>query len=200
MSDIVGFAERILKWLQDHDRPVVRLLRKGLTDRQLELAQDYLGLSLPKEAIELLKWRNGVSYDRDPGTKIGDLRFLPGYFPVSMAGAIQEIEVHSDLESWQSQWFPVFENGGGASNDYLLLDLAASDGNVAPVIGISLVPEDACVEFKSLTSMMEIKAECFERGVFFIDEDGYIESDLEGEKAVVEEFHPEGVPPWWRDA
>lgn len=191
MSEVVEQAERVLDWLREHERPVARLLRPGLSAEELGRLQAKLSWNLPGEATEFFRWCNGVAEDTTVG--LDEIHFFPGFYPLSCEEALEQIEVHSAAGVWKPRWFPVFGNGGG---DFKVLDCARAKGESAPVLGVWRGEPDPFEEYSSLSSMMQTIAECFSQGAFFV-EDGYLEIDDEKHTQIAREFNPH-VEMWWR--
>ena len=75
-------AERILAWLEAHDRLVARLLRPGLHAREIEGLETELGWRLPMEVAQFFQWCNGVEYNSK--INLNDVYFFPWYYPLSI--------------------------------------------------------------------------------------------------------------------
>src|SRR5512141_2735351 len=54
---------RILAWHTEHETPVARLIQPGLSDEQIAGMLKGLPFKLPREFVELYRWRNGVAFE-----------------------------------------------------------------------------------------------------------------------------------------
>lgn len=116
----------------------------------------------------LFHWRNGT--ELQSGAALGDLHLFPGFYFLSVEDAVADYQAFVSDPRWSPGWLPVFANGGG---DFYVVDLAGA----GEVRHFRVDASEHPVEFLSLESMLYTIAAGFERGVFFVDEDGYLEMD-----------------------
>jgi len=94
---------------------------------------------------------------------------------------------------WQVGWLPILANGGG---DFYLVDLRP------PVPGsirhFRLEEQEHPVEFASLAAFFGTVAAAFERGVIYIDSNGYLEMNDMQFAELAGAMNPDVA--WWRIA
>jgi len=180
MQQIVLEAARTEAWLRQHGRPVVKLLRRGVSLAEIEEAENALGFSFPAELVALLQWHDGT--DNEESVSLDGLSFYPGYYLLSLEEARSTVAIYRSepiytrFQSWEPGWFPVFASGAG---DFQLVDCLKGDGEHAPVICFLKGEPDRPVEYASLTAMLSTIADCYERGIFFESEARMLEADYE---------------------
>jgi cell wall assembly regulator SMI1 len=144
---------------------------------------------LPGEAsVEALySWRDGT---QTAGATLDDIQLFPGFYFLSLEEAIANYRAFVADPRWRPEWFPLFANGGG---DFYLVDLGGQlSGSVRH---FRIEESEHPVEFRSLPDMMRTLADAFDKGVFFVHPDGYIEMDDLRFATLAAELNP-GVP-WW---
>lgn len=171
-NKVSDFLNIILGFLQKWHLPVCDFLKVGLSEKDVEGYFKKVGLKPTKELVELYQWRDGTLVEE--GTMLDDVQIIPGYHFLSLKDAVSCYLAMRDDNRWSFSWFPVFANGGG---DFYAVDLSQSDGESAPIVGFILGEIEQEVEYQSLTTMLLTFSECFENGVVFKTEDGYLEMD-----------------------
>ncbi|MBE1605678.1 hypothetical protein [Actinopolymorpha pittospori] len=123
---------------------------------------------------------------------LDDIHIVPGFYLLSIQDAIANCRAFATDSRWTPGWLPLFANGGG---DFYVLDLSSPSGS--PVRHFRIEEPEHPIEFGSLRALLTTLAEAFERGVFFVDPNGYLEMDdvVFGELAT--ELNPDVG--WWRD-
>jgi hypothetical protein len=74
---------------------------------------------------------------------------------------------------WKKKWFPVFNE----SNDWWIQELTRAPSKHGPMIHFYVAGGEPERRYRSLTEMMFAWAECYERGAFRVDDEGYLEED-----------------------
>jgi hypothetical protein len=87
---------------------------------------------------------------------------------------------------------PLFANGGG---DFYVTDVSGEPAGV--VRHFRIEESEHPVEFLTIGSMLATVAAGFERAIFFVDADGYLEMDDLAYADLAAQLNP-GVP-WWVD-
>jgi len=185
-NKVSDFLNVILSFLQNWHFPVCNLFNAGLSEEEIERSFKRAGLEPTKELVELYKWRNGTPVEE--GTMLDDVQIIPGYHFLSLKDAISSYLAMKDDNRWNPSWFPVFANGGG---DFYAVDLSQSDGESAPIVGFILGEIEQEIEYQSLTTMLLTFSECFEKGVVFKTEDGYLEMDDDQQAEIAMRNNPE---------
>lgn len=188
---MIEYLDGIYRWFSKNRRPVAKLLQEGVTSEYFEKVTGSLELRLPIELKELYMWRNGTANQK--GFTLGDIAFMPGFFFLPIEEAVDNYNSFKKDKEWNESWFPFMANGGG---DFFVVN--CKDDNMArgaSVIGFMLNEEGHEVEYLSVTSMINTIYECYERGIYFLDKDGYIEVDLVKEAIVANVINP-GLERW----
>jgi hypothetical protein len=185
-NTVSDFLNVMFSFLQKWNMPVCNLLNIGLLEDEVNTAFKRVGLVPTKELVEIYKWRNGSPVEE--GTMLDDVQIIPGYHYLSLKDAISCYLAMKNDSRWNPCWFPVFANGGG---DFYAVDLSQSDGDSAPVLGFILGEIEQEIEYQSLASMLLTFSECFEKGVVFKTEDGYLEMDDDQQAEIAMRNNPE---------
>ena len=91
---------------------------------------------------------------------------------LSIEDAITNYRAFVADRRWRKGWLPLFANGGG---DFYVLDLGSP--SAGQVRHFRIDESEHPVEFASLGAMLTTLAVAFERGIFFVDPNGYLEMD-----------------------
>jgi hypothetical protein len=173
------------------DRRVVSFLQPGLSKEDTSARLGMRGLSIETDLLNLYEWRNGT--DAPKSTILGDLAFIPGFYLLSLEDALANFDAFGADPRWQQAWFPLLADGGG---DFLTIDLTAGS-DFGAVRHFRIEQEEHPLEYRSLRAMFATFASAYERGIFRVDADGFLEVD-DGEYAILAaELNPEVA--WWRD-
>lgn len=119
------------------------------------------------ELEALYIWKNGTS---TKGVTLDEIQIFPGFYMLSIEDATINYRSFVANHRWREGWLPIFANGGG---DFYVLDLAS-----VPAGQVRHFRIDECehpVEFTSLGTMLVTLAAAFDRGIFFVDPNGYLE-------------------------
>jgi cell wall assembly regulator SMI1 len=136
----------------------------------------------------LYSWRDGT--DTEGIRKLGDISLFPGYYFLSLADAIANYRAFLPDRRWMPAWLPIFANGGG---DFYVSDLSAA----GIVRHFRIEESEHPVEFLTVSDMLRTIATGFERKLFFVDDEGYLEMDYTAFGSMAAELNPS--IPWWAD-
>jgi len=190
MSDIEEALSRIRAGLVRLGRRVtLEALQPGLTSAQTGLLLKAAGLPEDEHVEVLYAWRDGT---RTAGLTLDDIQIFPGFYLLSLQDAIANYRAFLPDPRWSPGWLPLFANGGG---DFYLVDLG--DQSSGSVRHFRIDESEHPIEYRSLVDMVATLAAGFDRGVFFVDKDGYLEMDDLRFAAVAAELNPN--VPWWTD-
>lgn len=163
--------------LRSMNHPLLDALQPGISTDEIRAALAPTGLTLPDEAVELWRWRNGLNpaftADRThvPGSRMlpGGVRFLP------ISAAVQKYLRFRD-EHWfdddrtdlSSQWFPF---GTYTNSDIMWIDCSGGPSEPAPLIFWWLSdynpPEElAARTVPSVTRGVEVMTAAIEREIW----------------------------------
>lgn len=193
MSIMTEALERILIWLQQNAPSSASCLQPGLTYSEIENKVQNLLFLLPAEVYDLYQWRNGVYYGEE------DFNFFcPGYCFNSLEEALIQYEELVDsaeklaeelwldpAEIWNQNWFPIFSY----DRDYLfIIGEAEQQKSISPVMGSFRGNPGPNLMYSSITNMMLTVAECYDTGVYYLDEDNYVTINYAQEELVREKY------------
>lgn len=191
MTDISLPLATIEEALRRLDRRVLlRALQDGVSAEAVRASLASLGLTSTPALEALYAWRNGTS--TVGVAAVDDIHIFPGFYLLSLEDAVVNYITFVNDARWTAGWLPLFANGGG---DFFVLDV--SQAVQSPVRHFRIEESEHPVEFGSLEGLLATLSAAFDRGIFFVDPDGYLEMDdfVFGELAA--ELNPD--VDWWRD-
>ena len=184
MGNISQLLNEIEKSLQQLDYPCVDHLNSGLSSQKTQELFEEIPLQPTQDLRALYTWRNG-SKDSE-GITLGELAFFPGFYLMSLEESIQTYQKLRKTSTWNQSWFPIFASGGG---DFYAMNLAPeSQGQIH---GVYVYEEEPQVEYRSLKSMLTTFKVCYEQGVIFRNEQGYLDMDYRKHAEIAHEINPD---------
>ena len=184
METITQLLNEIEKSLQQLDHSCVEHLNPGLTSQKIQELFEEIPLQLNQDLHALYTWRNG-SKDSD-GITLGELAFFPGFYLMSLEESIQTYLELRARDVWNKFWFPIFASGGG---DFYAMNLAPE--GQGQILGFYVFEEEAQVEYRSLESMLATLKACYEQGIIFRNEQGYLDMDYRKHAEIAHEINPD---------
>ncbi len=184
METITQLLNEIEKCLQQLDHPCVDHLNPGLSSQQIQELFEAIPLQPPQDLRTLYTWRNG-SEDSE-GITLGELAFFPGFYLMSLEESIQTYLELRARDAWDKSWFPIFASGGG---DFYAMNLAPEAQG--QILGFYVFEEEAQVEYRSLESMLITLKNCYEQGIIFQNEQGYLDMDYRKHAEIAHDINPE---------
>jgi hypothetical protein len=165
MSDLTSALNRIMAWLEQHSPSSASGFQAGLSSEIIEEKLGQLPFCVSREVYDLYKWRNG---DESYSSVFKYLWMLN----LDEACEISEDVNHEDLLEMRGQdepqyLFPLFNFDG----EYFAVQGGGTLIDSAPVFHVGTA-YDINFAFVSLTGMMLAMAECYESGVYIVNEDG----------------------------
>ncbi|MBD2454183.1 HEAT repeat domain-containing protein [Nostoc sp. FACHB-87] len=162
--------EKILAWQEIHRPEYAAQLQSGLTEQEIEEPLKNLPFQLPKEVYELYRWRNGSRFDVFFPTGSG-LVFLP------LETAIEQYNLNAYVHSttaeyagsdddWNPYYFPIFFEG---IEMFFVIGHDKQQEN-SPVIYYFGEDGSHDIFCSSLTTMMQVIAECYDIGAYYLVE------------------------------
>ena len=166
MSDLTNALNRILDWLEKYSPISAMGFQPGLSTKIIEQKLSLLPYYVSQEVYELYRWRNG---DQSYNSIFGYLWLL------NLDSACNSSEYINQKDLWESRkeagepqyLLPLFEFDG----EYFAVQGNEKLTNTAPVFHVS----DCCdvsFAFVNLTGMMLAIAECYETGIYALNENG----------------------------
>lgn len=184
METITQLLNEIEKSLQQLDHPCVDHLNPGLSSLKIQELFEEIPLQPNQDLHALYAWRNG-SKDSD-GITLGELAFFPGFYLMSLEESIQTYLELKETDDWEKSWFPIFASGGG--DFYAMILAPEAQGKI---LGFYVFEEEAQVEYLSLKSMLATLKTCYEQGIIFRNEQGYLDMDYRKHAEVAHEINPD---------
>ena len=184
MEMIIQLLNEIEKCLQQLDHPCVDHLNPGLSSQQIQELFEKIPLQPTQDLRALYSWRNG-SKDSE-GITLGELAFFPGFYLMSLEESFQTYLELRETDAWGKSWFPIFASGGG---DFYAMNLAPEAQG--QILGFYVFEEEGQVEYWSLKSMLATLKACYEQGIIFRNEQGYLDKDYRKHAEIAHDINPD---------
>lgn len=173
------------------ERPTIALLNPGLAADAVRPLLASRGLEPPSDLLGLWEWRNGT--DPSTGATLGDLWLVPGYYLLSVDDATMSFDAFVRDPRWDASWLPVLADGGG----YFLAVKCSAGEDHGAVHHFRVDESEQPLEFRSVERMLATFAAAFDRGIFYMDGNGFLEEDSGAFATLAAELNPSVG--WWRD-
>ena len=184
MKTITQLLNEIEKSLQKLHHSCVDHLNPGISSQQIQELFEEIPLQPTQDLRALYTWRNG-SEDSE-GITLGEQAFFPGFYLMSLEESIQTYLELIETDTWDKSWFPIFASGGG---DFYAMNLAPE--SQGQILGFYVFEEEAQVEYRSLKSMLTTFKVCYEQGVIFRNEQGYLDMDYREHAEIAHDINPD---------
>ena len=184
MGNISQLLNEIEKSLQQLDHSCVDHLNPGITSLKIQELFEEIPLQPTQDLRALYTWRNG-SEDSE-GITLGELAFFPGFYLMSLEESIQTYMELRAGNGWDKSWFPIFASGGG---DFYAMNLAPEAQG--QILGFYVFEEETQVEYRSLKSMLATLKACYEQGIIFRNEQGYLDMDYRKHAEIAHDINPD---------
>ena len=184
METITQLLNEIEKCLQQLDHSCLDHLNPGLSSQQIQELFEEIPLQPNQDLRALYTWRNG-SKDCE-GITLGELAFFPGFYLMSLEESIQTYMELRARNGWDKSWFPIFASGGG---DFYAMNLAPEAQG--QILGFYVFEEEGQVEYRSLKSMLATLKVCYEQGIIFRNEQGYLDMDYRKHAEIAHDINPD---------
>lgn len=184
METITQLLNEIEKSLQQLDHSCLDHLNSGITSLKIQELFEEIPLQPNQDLHALYAWRNG-SKDCEEIT-LGELAFFPGFYLMSLEESIQTYMELRARNGWDKSWFPIFASGGG---DFYAMILALE--GQGQILGFYVYEEEPQVEYQSLESMLATLKACYEQGIIFRNEQGYLDMDYRKHAEIAHDINPD---------
>ena len=184
MEMITQLLNEIEKSLQQLDHSCLVHLNLGISSQQIQELFEKIPLQPTQDLRALYTWRNG-SKDCE-GITLGELAFFPGFYLMSLEESIQTYLELRETDAWGKSWFPIFASGGG---DFYAMNLAPEAQG--QILGFYVFEEETQVEYRSLKSMLATLKACYEQGIIFRNEQGYLDMDYRKHAEIAHDINPD---------
>jgi cell wall assembly regulator SMI1 len=190
---LIDSLNHILEWHQKNDTPVARLLQPGLSEELILNQLKAVPFQMPREFVELYKWRNGVAWDdQQEGQDVSFFEYHR-FLPLNEALDVFQSSYAIMKEFYElTDWVQVFQDPAG---DGYGVSGAPRVVDQAPVVFL-FEGEGVQVVFDSLAKMMETAAAAFGEGAMTW-ENGRLETDFFAWGEIAHRLNP-GIQ-YWRD-
>lgn len=184
MGNIILLLDKIETSLQQLHHSCVDHLNPGLSFQKIQELFEEIPLQPNQDLHAFYAWRNG-SKDSD-GITLGELAFFPGFYLMSLEESIQTYMELRARNGWDKSWFLIFASGGG---DFYAMNLAPeAQGQIH---GVYVYEEEPQVEYRSLESMLTALKNCYEQGIIFRNEQGYLDMDYRKHAEIAHDINPD---------
>jgi SMI1/KNR4 family protein SUKH-1 len=165
-------------------------LKPGLDAEHVRSLLGRVGLPRSAQVESLYSWKDGTE---TAGIKaLGDISFFPGYYLLSLEDAVSNYRAFVPDRRWMPGWLPIFANGGG---DFYFIDVS---GEMTEVVRHFRIEEaEHPIEFLTVGDMLVTIAAGYDRGVFFVNGNGFLDMDYVAFGTLAAEMNPR--VPWWID-
>ena len=184
METIIQLLNEIEESIQQLNHPCVDHLNPGISSQQIQELFEEIPLQPNQDLRTLYTWRNG-SKDSEEIT-LGELAFFPGFYLMSLEESIQTYQELRKTSTWNQCWFPIFASGGG---DFYAMNLFPEVQG--QILGFYVFEEEAQVEYRSLKSMLATFKVCYEQGIIFRNEQGYLDMDYRKHAEIAYKINPD---------
>lgn len=167
---------------------LLRFLQEGVSAETVQNSLEAVGLGATPELESLYAWRNGTAISG--GVMLDDIHLFPGFYMLSIEDATANYGAFVTDPRWEQGWLPILANGGG---DFYVLDLGSRSAQ--PVRHFRIEEATHPIEFASLEKMLVTLSSAFDRNIFYVDHNGYLEMDDLAFGALAAELNPEVE--WW---
>lgn len=179
MDTLENNIKKIIAYFQEHKLPIANLIELGLERSIILQLTKNLPFKLPEEVIQFYEVLNGLKKVK------GNYPFFPNGYLISLNEAIGQYAFMKDMtekiatednisvsDIWDSTIFPIFRT---VTADYYGIKCSVDPTHTGPICYV--FNEDCSAnyaEFDSLSSMINTIAYKYEKGIYYIGEDGLI--------------------------
>ena len=172
-----------------------KILRTPADKSAVAETERILKLTFNQELNQLYSIADGVNLDYI--TPSGLTGLIPIYNFLSLSDATEYYKVQVDFDeafhNWETNFkpgkhlFPFLQSDG---NCYWV-DLNEETENYSNIYWTNTLAEDPEYLFSSLTSMFKTISDCYDNGIFKLDEEGYLDCDYNAWGHVAQKNNPE---------
>lgn len=179
-AEVQATWREIKKWYKKHAPKLLKDLRDGVADEEIEAFESKIGLSLPEDYKASLKLHDGEVYVHDYNYL--SLESVSGKWS-SMErrrkkGDFKGREVYQRGEGiikntwWHPGWIPFAEDGGG---NYICIDMApAKRGVVGQILKWERESGPYPIKLNSFLDWLKVYKDYLYAGVYVVDKEGFI--------------------------
>jgi hypothetical protein len=187
VNRIAELGDRILRFQADVGMENPRHYNPGLSQSELAESPLLQEVPFPSELHELYGWKNGVL----SGTQIpmGCLWLIPGFFMYSLQNALSwNQDLASGTPDWKPSWYPLLSR---CSSDYYFFDRMQIVNGRVPILYYDPEFSPGLWQiYDNLESMFTTIWECYQHGGYFVNAEGYLDSDARKEAEISKQLNP----------
>lgn len=202
MSVLTDSLNRIMAWLEVNRPDYAALFLPGLSDEEIRDKLVNLELELPEEIYELYRWRNGTE-DEDMKSLVPSIEFRHldqaiKYYNNFVGNPLTVF----DEKDYQNIFEKLDINRGNIYGNKFLFPFSCTNGRYysavllskeqqrySPIVHISFHFELKVI-YRNLTGMMQTFAECLETGVYYLDEEGFLDGNEQKMLPIFQKYNP----------
>jgi cell wall assembly regulator SMI1 len=182
MRTITESFKLIVDWQRQLDYYMLKIIREPASKNDLKMTESTLGLSFNKELIELYSVADGI--ESDDKTPSGLLGLIPIHEFMSLHNAVHYYKSYIDFDNVflnldtnfkaGKKLFPFLQDGAG--NCYWV-DLNDNTKDYGKIFWTNTFGDNPDYMFDTLTIMFQVISEAYEKGIFWVDDEGYLNCD-----------------------
>jgi hypothetical protein len=165
MSDLTEALDRILTWLRANNSVAASGFQPGILSEEIDDNLNKLPFFVSREVSELYRWRNG---DESYSSAFGYLWLLNLETACEFSEFVNDASLREMRSEDEPQYLlPLFDFDG----EYFAVQGSEVQTDKAPIFHVG-TSYDLKFAFTNLTGMMQAIAECYESGIYRVDENG----------------------------
>jgi hypothetical protein len=197
MSRIHTLCDTLLGFHRVAKRPVADLFLPGLTNAEFDRETTGLALVCPQSVRELYAWRNGIGDARHNV----DAAFFEAMIMFPLASSVAACRSYRGLKSedikWQEGWYPLFDDRAGF---VWAIQCPTQPADDAPIVIVTVDNTGWSGRgFDSLEQLLATMVTAFEQRIFFVADDGWLDTDTGRFARLSHDMNP-GSAAFWSDA
>lgn len=191
MSESLNESLQIIaRHLSDMQRPVLKVLQRGIAGSEVCRQLNTAGLAAPDGLTTLYEWHNGtLDY---PGAKLDDIHIVPGFYFPDLDEALINYATFKSDPRWRKGWLPLLANGGG---DFYAVDCSDNVATQGHVHHFMLDEMEHPLEYFSISAMFSAFAAAYNRQIYFLHPSGYLDANDEAFVDMARTMNP-AAPGW----
>lgn len=152
--------------MENAKAPVRSLLNPGLNESEILKMLEPIGVTLPPEAMELYKWRNGTKFQENL-LNSAQTFFFGALFPALKDAVETYVYYTQNDRDFKKQYFSLFETPGGVM---FLIDCDQKSSNYGRIlkhdISRAVAPRVVTTVYDSIACFIETITQCYKQGIY----------------------------------
>lgn len=182
MLNINNICDRIASHLLTFNQSAEKLLRPGISEKEISEKCDSLPFKLPASVFTLYEWRDGTQEGK---ASFSQMSIWPWYYMLPLERAIESYSSLKSTRPWRADLFPIFKSSGGDYYGIACDKSQVDDGHI-----LLYMHGDTKLRTKTtgLKQFLEFTLACFEKGAFVVTPDGDFDMNDDIYDEVAHEF------------